>query len=444
MSDSDTTGESLSSISRREVLATTAGAGIISLAGCQGNGDSGDDGNGGDDGDGGTTDSGGGVDEVFIGAMAPLSGPFSINGERHEVAWQMAVDHAQEQGDIDADVRLEIADTESDPGTASTHAQEYIQNGADIVGGNISSAVALAVSEIAARRDVLHLGGAGNIEISGERCQPNTFLFSDGAVQQTNAALGYALREGAGSSVYEISANFAWGQSIQNYNQNSLIPQYDAEYVGNAFTPFGTEDFSSELIEARDTDADIINVNQFGADQIAILNQLDEFGLMDGERVITVPSTTVAFAGAVGPEIFSYENLYAGIAYNWTLDTPANNEFVEEFRNRSGGAPPLAYTPAFYIATRTTLNAVSEVGSTNTEDLRPALRGREVFPQIWNRGERIRECDHRMTAATLTAQGIPPEEADVENAELFEIIDRPDELEQFMRTCEEASCTMDV
>lgn len=455
MADDNSSGESTPNVTRRDVLATTGGASIVSLAGCTGDGgDNGsDDGsdNGGDDSgngggdDGGATNNGGSsVDEVFIGAMAPLSGPLSINGERQEIAWEMAVEHAQEQGDIDADVRLEMGDTESVPETANTRAQEYIQDGADIIGGGVSSAVALAVSEIAARRDVLHLGGAGNIEITGERCLPNTFVFSDGAVQQTNAALGYALREGLGNSVYEISANFAWGQSIQNYNKNTLMSQHDAEYVGNTFTPFGTEDFSSELIEARDTDADIINVNQYGADQIAILSQLDEFGLMDGDRIITVPSTSVAFASAVGPETFSYENLYAGVAYNWTLDTPANNEFVEAFRERSGGAPPLSYTPAYYIAARTTLRAISEVGSKDVADVRSALRGREVFPQIWGQGERLRACDHRMTAATLTVQGLPPEEADVENAELFDIVERPSELEQFMRTCEETGCTMDV
>jgi len=414
-----------SRVSRRSILGA-AGGSMIGLAGCLGS--LGDE----------------APDQITFGATVPLSGPFELNGRKQRTAIRMAADHAMEQGDVDADVEVLFADSESDPAVAQRQAQGHLDEGADFTTGGVSSAVAASLGELAMRRGHLHLGGAGDATITGENCMSNVFIFSDSAIQQTNGGLGYPLREGLGDSVFEISSDFAWGQSIQDWDGNHLVPEYGAEYLGNRWTQFGTEDFSEALIDARESEADIINLAQFGADQIASLRQAEEFGLMDGERIITTPATSMAFARGVGAEIFSYENLYAGLHYHYTLDTAANDEFVSAFRERSDGEPPFVYTPAYYIAMRTTLQVVNEVGSTNADDVRPELRGREVHPQLWNEGERMRACDHRFTAPTMTVQGLPVEEADYENWNIFEIVEAPAELEEFMRPCDETGCGMDV
>ncbi len=412
--------------SRRSLLKTASVGAAGLTAGCLGGLSGGDS----------------GVNKITIGGLSPLSGPYSISGERQKIAMEMAVDHAIEAGDTTAEVELLMADTESTPSAAQANAQQHLDDGADFIAGNISSAVAMALGELAQRRDVIFMGGAGDLTITSEKCMSNTFILSDGAVQQTNAALGHALRNDMGSSVFEITVDYSWGESIRGYNKETLIPEHNAEYAGNVFTPLGTSDFSQSLTEAKESGADIINITQYGGDQIRALSQADEFGLMDGDTIITVPSTTVAFAQQVGMDTFSYENLYGGVAYSWKLDTPENNSFVSDFKERSGGKIPLSYTPAYYCGLRMMLRTIEETGSTDSATLRGELEGKSIYPQIWNQGERIRECDHRATAPTMTIQGLPPAEADVENGDIFDIVSVPEQLEQYMRPCEETGCTM--
>lgn len=379
---------------------------------------------------------------VTIGGLAPLSGAYTISGESHKIAMNLAVEHAERDGDTSREVELLMGDTESSPQPAQKAAQQHLDDGADFIVGNQSSAVAVALTEFAERRNTLFMGGAGSLAPTSEGCVANAFILSDGAVQQTNAALGHALREGLGSSVFEISMDYSWGQSIHDYNTEKLIPDNGAEHLGNVYTPIGTSDFSQALTEAKNAEPDILNLNQYGGDQIRAIKQAKEFGLMDGETVITIPSTTVAFAQQVGLDTFAYDRLFGGVMYSPKLDTPASNEFDEAYREASGGEPPISYSPIYYITIRMVLKAIERSGETDPETLRGELEGRKLFPQIWNRGERIRACDHRATAPTMTVQGIPEAEANVEDGDVFEIVNVPEKLEQYMRTCEETGCSL--
>lgn len=385
---------------------------------------------------------GGGGDKVTIGGLAPLSGAFTVSGESHKIAMELAVEHAREEGDTSREIELLMGDTESSPQPAQQAAQEHLDDGADFIVGNQSSAVAVALSEFAQRQDVLFMGGAGALAPTSEGCAKNVFILSDGAVQQTNAALGHALREDLGTSVFEISMDYSWGQSIHNYNTEKLIPDNDAEHLGNVYTPIGTSDFSQALTEAQNADPDILNLNQYGGDQIRAIRQAKEFGLMDGDTVVTVPSTTVAFAQQVGLDTFAYDRLFAGVMYSPKLDTPASNEFDEAYREKSGGEPPISYSPIYYITIRMVLQAIERTGTKDWEPLAEDLEERRLFPQIWNRGERIRGCDHRATAPTLTVQGLPESEANVDDGDVFDIVSIPEELEQYMRKCEETGCNL--
>jgi len=416
-SDKNRTG----GFSRRSLLnASAVGAATLS-AGCLGEGS-------------------GGGEKITVGGLAPLSGAFTVSGESHEIAMNMAVEHAREEGDTSREIELLMADTESSPQPAQQAAQQHLDDGADFIIGNQSSAVAVALTEFAKRRETLYMGGAGSLAPTSEGCGKTAFILSDGAVQQTNSALGHALREGLGSSVFEISMDYSWGQSIHKYNKGKLTPNNNAESLGNIYTPIGTSDFSQALTEAKNADPDILNLNLYGGDQIRAVKQAEEFGLMDGETVITIPSTTVAFAQQIGLDTFAYDRLFGGVYYSPKVDTPASNEFDQAYREASGGDPPISYSPVYYISLRMVLRSIERTGSKDSETIADDLEDRKLFPQIWNRGERIRACDHRATAPTLTIQGIPEADANVEEGNVFDIVAVPEELEKYMRACEETGC----
>lgn len=405
---------------RRTFLkATATGAALTSMAGCQGN-------------------LGGGGDTLMLGATVPESGPYGEIGLNQRDGIELAVEHVNDEGNLDRDVEVEFADTQTEPDVGRRRAQELIDNGAEILVGNFSSSVALSIGDLAQRQGVIYICVGGSNAITGEKCKPNVFNAGNSAVQQTSGGLRYVLDEGLGESVYELSADYSWGQSIQNWNETQIAPEFDAEYLGNTFTELGQDDYSSELTTAADSGADIISFNHFASDHVTSANQAAEFGILD-DFVCVWPATGIIEAAQIGQDILSHENFYASAPWYWEHDAPDAQEFADAFKE-AYGERPLGFTASIYAGLRTCLNAVADTGTTDAGELRSGLEGKELTPQLWNVGERFRECDHRATISTFTVKGRPASEVKEQN--YFEIINVPQNPEESqMRTCEQTGCT---
>lgn len=405
---------------RRTFLkATATGAALTSMGGCLG-------------------DSGGGGDSLLLGATVPESGPYGEIGLNQRDGIELAVEHVNEEGGLDRDVEVEFADTQTEPDVGRRRAQELIDNGAEILVGNFSSSVALSIGELAQREGVIYICVGGSNAITGEDCQPNMFNAGNSAVQQTSGGLRYVLNEGLGESVYELSADYSWGQSIQNWNETEIAPEFNAEYLGNTFTGLGQNDYSSELTTATDSGADIISFNHFASDHVTSANQAAEFGVLD-DFVCVWPATGIIEASQISQDILSHENFYASAPWYWQHDAPDAKEFSDAF-HEAYDERPLGFTASIYAGLRTCLDAVADIGTTKDGELRSELEGKELTPQLWNVDERFRECDHRATISTFTVKGRLASE--VEDQNYFKIINAPQNPEESqMRTCDQTGCT---
>lgn len=408
--------------SRRSIL-KAAGAGVTtaSLAGCLG----------------GVT--GGGTDTITIGGTVPLSGPYGYIGEGEREAIELAVQHANEEGDAgDREVEAAFKDTETDPSAARRRAQEHINDGVDFLIGSLSSAVSLAIGELSERENIIYQGFAGSNTATGSQCQRTYFVISNSATQQTTGGLGHPLREGLGESVYEISADYAWGQSIQEYDEQVLAPEFGADYVGNIFLPLGTKDYSAALTEAMESGADILNANFAFSDQVAISNQAHEFDLLD-EMIFTAPAVGVPIAEQIPWDFISSDRYFGSLPWWWDMNQTSRDVFADPYFEEFGSRP-FSFSAHAYAATRTTLRAIDAAGTTEADDLVAQLEGMEIFPQLWESNERFRACDHRGTTATTTGQGVKTDERP-EDQNYFNIVYKPDDVEaEQMRPCGETGC----
>lgn len=404
--------------SRRTFLKTTAaGAALTTLSGCLG----------------GTDDD----DTLTIGATIPASGPYGQIGLNQREGVELAAEHVREEGTLDRDIEVEFVDTETAPDTGRRRAQELIEDGAEILVGNFSSSVALAISELAAREGVIYICVGGSNAITGSDCQPYTFNAGNSAVMQTSGGLRYVLDEGLGESVYELSADYSWGQSIQDWNENVIVPEHGGQYLGNTWTELGQDDLSSELTTARESGADIISFNHFSADHVTSANQADEFDILD-DFVCVWPATEIIDAAQIGPEILSHDNFYASTPWYWQHDAAPAQEFSDAFYDEFDERP-LGFTASIYAGFRTCMDAVADIGTTDADELRAELEGKQLTPQLWGVGERFRECDHRATISTFTVQGRDQGEVDDQNYfEIINVEDNPEETQ--MRTCDETGC----
>lgn len=412
-------------LNRRSVLKAAAASGVgVSLAGCI-------------DGLGGGSD-----EELLIGSPLPLSGPFADYGNNFQQAFELLVDQANEDGGVDGrSVEIEFEDSESDPDTGRRAAQELIDSGADILSGNYSSGVALAISELAQRRGIIYQCVGGSNAITGEDCQPYVFNSGNSAVQQS-VTMPYLLEERGGESVFLLVSDYAWAHSYADWNEEVTIPENGGEVIGSRTVPLGTSDWSGPVSEAREAGADHIHFVVTGSDLVQGVNQAFEYGLQE-ESIVSAAAANILDVQAIGLDIMSHENFYpGGTVWYWEHDTEGSQEFSEAYREEFDEAP-MNFAACHWDGTWTVLDAVEEVGGTDPDDLREALEDREFARQLWDVGERFRACDHRGTTSTMVVQAVEGlSQENIDSGDVYEILSYPEDPESVMRSCEETGCEM--
>jgi ABC-type branched-subunit amino acid transport system substrate-binding protein len=436
-------------VTRRSLLAGTSALTLGGLAGCSqnndgngGNGDSNDDTNTDDNGNGGgdsTNDDGPPVDEVVIGLVTPLSGPFSTGGEDISDGVELAAKHAVDEG-FAGNVRIISADSGTAPATARQKAQEHINDGADFVIGTLSGSTSEAVSQLGREEETIVVGSSGNLQSSGPNCHPYWFPLNCSGRTMMMAGLGYALRQDLGTSVYQISSDFLWPQDMVEEAQEYIIPEFGGEDLGNSFVPFGETDFASQLTTAQDSGADIVSLNAYGNDLINLANQAWEFGLPQDGTVLVSPQGDITISEGYDPALRAHENFLQGMEWYHGFDSDATRELTQMFRDEYDRAP--AWTAGLsYNHTMTYLEAVAEVGSTDSDTVVAAMEDRPLYMQLWGRGDsRIRACNHRPTNPSMTLNG--KESGSFEGRNFYEVLNIMDDPDEYMVPCDETGCEM--
>lgn len=422
--------ERKSRVTRRSILKTAGVTGVTGLAGCIGNA-----GNGGS--------SGSTIDELYLGIQVPMSGPYGAAGESIAKAMKLAASDAVKDGQFEK-IKTPVLNTQTDPSIARKKAQQHINNGADLLSGNISSASALAIGELALRNDMVYDCVAGSNAVTGERCMPSTFAWSDSAVMQLGGSLGYVLDNNipTGKDMFMISADYTWGQSLAAWAKNHIAKEYGLNVIGSKFTPFGASDYSSVLTAARNANPDILLMNMSGGDQVTSLPQIKAFGLLDDTTVVYA-ATNMGDAMALANGLMAHENYYSSIAWYWNYHySDASANLMERFREKWPNALRSSYVGSFYAGVRASLNAIEQTGSTSLSDIRREIEGQQIDPQIWGVGEKMRACDHRATIATAAVTGKPSSK--VSGQDQYKVLEVPDRetILQRMRTCEQTGCNL--
>lgn len=308
---------------RRKFLTGAGAASAIALAGCQGNG-------------GG----GGESDTIEVGMIEALTGPFAPPGQRRLWATRAAVDRVNENGGINGrEINLTVRDTEADPGTATTRAQQLInEENVELLCGTFSSSVCLAVAPIAARNQVPYSAGyCATRRLTGEDCTEYAFRGTRNNAQTQWLAMAPYLTEQGYESASIMYADYAWGESeLEFFNQ-----YFEGEVLSEVAVPAGTSDFSQYLSNV-DTSADILVFIQAGGDSVNLLQDIESFGTHEEvERIVTVGAGIGEFLeeGGIDPAVASSVSAlnYYPKSLTGPLDTDANRQFHETYQEYAEG-----------------------------------------------------------------------------------------------------------
>ena len=224
--------------------------------------------------------------KVKIGVLTDLSGPYEQNSGIGSVeAAKMA---AEEFGNKINGVPIEIiaADHQNKPDIGAGIARRWFDlDGVDAVTDLVNSAVGFAVLEIAKTDNkAVLLTSAGSADFTGKACAPNNSVHWVYDTYEMGAAIGQALPQ-LGKTWFFITADYVFGRALQA-GATAFIEKNGGKVVGGVRVPLGTTDFSSFMLQAQASKADVVALANGGDDAINSVKSAREFGITDKQKVV--------------------------------------------------------------------------------------------------------------------------------------------------------------
>lgn len=224
--------------------------------------------------------------KIVIGVMGDQSGVVAdVGGPGSILAARMAV--ADFGGTVDGTpVEVITADHQNKPDVASGIAREWFdRQGVDVVVDLPHSGVVFGLMAIATeKKRSLMVSGAASVAITGDRCSPYVTHWTDDTFSLAQGTAAAVVEQGL-KSWYFLTADYAFGHDLEK-DAASLVETRGGKVLGSARHPLSTADFSTLLLRARSSKAEIVALASAGADTVNAIKQAGQFGIMrSGQRV---------------------------------------------------------------------------------------------------------------------------------------------------------------
>ena len=319
---------------------------------------------------------------VKLGVLNDRSGVYAdLSGEGSVVAARMAV---EDFGAADKGMGVEIisADHQNKPDIGSNIARQwYDEEGVNAILDVPTSSVALAVAEITAEKNgVLIDSGAGSTELTQGQCQPTTIHWTYDTAALANGT-GKAMTEAGGKKWFFLTADYAFGHSLEE-NTAKVVTANGGEVAGDVDVPFPATDFSSFLLQAQASGADVIGLANAGGDTVNAIKQASEFGITQAGQKLAALLIFVTDVHALGAE--TAQGLSLTEAFYWDQND-ATREWSSRFEETHGAKPTMVHA-GVYSGTMHYLRAVEAVGGTDGKAVAAKMKEMEFDDPLFGKG----------------------------------------------------------
>jgi branched-chain amino acid transport system substrate-binding protein len=334
-----------------------------------------------------------------------------------------------------------ISEDSVNPATAATKAQRMLeQDGATVLIGEINSASALTIMQVAARNKKLFMQtGARSDALRGKNCNKYTFHLDIPNSVMVNA-VGQALLRGnmvKDKKFYTLTADYIFGHDLLGAAKR-FFGANQGNLIGDELIATDVTDFSPYLLKIRQAKPDVVCSNLAGNQVTTLIKQYAEFDL---PYPIVGFNLNTADAWAAGEG-----NLSGTWPTVWfhTLDVPASKTFVANFIKKNG-KPPENHAWIEYISFKMMAQAMNETKSTDTDRLIEYFEKETEFDILKARKGHFRAWDHQLMqeaySFTVKAKGKAKDKWDT--LELGAAIPAPNQpLETIALTKEQNPCSM--
>ena len=219
-----------------------------------------------------------------IGIMNDLSSVYAdFQGFGSKIAAELAV--ADYSAKLGVPVEIVIADHQNKPDVGSGLARSWFDNdGIDVIMDLPNSAVAIAVLAIATDKNKTVIGsGAGSAVLTGPQCSKN-FVHWTYDTYALGHGLGKAVTAEGAKTWFFLTADYTFGKDLEKNCAEAVVAS-GGKVLGMVRHPINTSDFSSFLLQAQSSGADVVAFANAGGDTNQSIKQAAEFGLAPKQRL---------------------------------------------------------------------------------------------------------------------------------------------------------------
>src|SRR6185437_15705568 len=218
-----------------------------------------------------------------------------------------------------------------------------------------NSGVALAVSSVTREKNgVFLISGAGDSDLTNKQCSPNSVHWTYDTWALAHGTGGAIVRRG-GKTWFFITADYAFGHALER-DTAAVVKAAGGQVLGSVRHPLNTADFSSFLLQAQSSKAQVIGLANAGGDTINAVKQAAEFGIQQSGQKLVAFLLFINDVHCMGLKVAQGLQLMEAFYWDMNDDTRA---FAKRFAARPGmnGKMPSGNQAGVYASTLAYLNA---------------------------------------------------------------------------------------
>ncbi|MEN2979320.1 ABC transporter substrate-binding protein [Tistrella bauzanensis] len=343
---------------------------------------------------------------VRIGVLNDQSGIYTdLSGPGGVAAAQMAV---EDFGGSVAGAKIEVvsADHQNKPDIGSNIANEWFdRDGVDAIFDVPTSSVALAVQNIAKEKGKILIDhGAATSDLTGKACSPTGIHWTYDTYALANGTGGALVQQGA-KKWFFLTADYAFGHALERDTMNA-VKAAGGEVVGSVRHPFPNTDFSSFLLQAQGSGAEVIGVANAGGDTVNTIKQASEFGITQGGQRLAGLLLFLTDVHSLGLQVSQGLVLTTGFYWDLNDETRA---WSKRFAERNNGRMPTMVQAGIYSSVMHYLKAIEATKSDEGKAVVAQMKQTPVN-DFFAKGGTIRE-DGRMVHDMYLMQIKSPDES---------------------------------
>ena len=312
-------------------------------------------------------------DKVKIGYISDMSSLYAdVEGKNGAVAIQMAIDDFGGKV-LGMPIELLTVDHQNKADIAAAKAREWIDTqGLTMVFGGTNSGAALAMAKVAQEKKRVFINnGAATSALTNEQCSPYTVHYAYDTVALAKGT-GGAIVDGGGKTWFFLTADYAFGHALEA-DTSAVVKAKGGTVVGAVRHPLNASDFSSFLLQAQNSKAQVLGLANAGGDTINSIKAAKEFGIT---KTMKLAGLLIFFSDIHSLGLRNTEGLQFTTSWYWDMNNETR-KFADRFMQKTNRRPT-EIQAADYSATMNYLKAVEAAKSIDADKVMAAWRAMKM------------------------------------------------------------------